>query len=357
MQLRASSSSFWFHCALYPRFIANLPEQPASDAAREGTCAAWVAEKTLRREVAQCSDLIGAAHENGWIVEKQMADLMQKYVDFVVSIGGMYDVERTVYLNEYITGTTDLFAIIANGVLYVIDLKYGFMIVEPYRNTQIAIYAASLLKKYGASEVRLGVYQPRAFHPLGIYREWRTSPQELMAFAGEIEAAGNRAQDPNATATPGKWCEHCDAAHTCQALAETLYKGHHVIESSRQKKMTGEELAKELDFFDLMETLLKSRSVAVKAEATARAKSGEFLPGYSLETGYGNRKLNISAEEFKFITGIDPYEKKTATPAELVRRGASEKLVDGLSSRPTIPPKLKKISDGHFPQIVEGKRK
>lgn len=368
IDLRPSSSSIWVPCAAMPRFSALLPEEPSSDPAREGTCAAWVAEMVLTGAAPTAEAMIGETHENGWLVEKVMASFIQDYVDHLRRYGGQIYVERKVRLNEMIAGTPDAYATtlsLPDGRfdLIVDDLKYGYDIVHAYRNTQISIYAGAIVR--GMPDVHLirnviiGVYQPRATsHSDGIYRTWVTTVPQLMEFVAVIEQAGHNAQAVDAPATPGFHCEHCPAAHTCQALTHSVYKGFRVITSDQRGTLTAEQLAQELDFIDMMTTMVKARRTSLHAEAIARMNRAEFVPGYGFDNErYGNSKLTVDVLGAMAITGVDAREQKLVTPAELIRRGADKKVVASISSRPRIPPKLVKFDDDHHKRLFAKKEK
>lgn len=359
LQLRPSSSHLWsgdVPCNAAPRFIANIPVPPPSDPAREGTCAAWVAEMVLTGEVACAADLIGKSHENGWLVEPEMARIIQRYIDHLTSRGGSIHTERKVRLNKMIAGTPDAFAVLdETGTLYVDDLKYGYDIVDPYRNTQISIYAGAIMRMIRNKipkirKVVIGVYQPRADHPSGIYRTWTVWPEELMKFVQKIERDGEDAQALDSVATPGFHCEHCPAAATCHALTKTIYKGFRVATDERQGHMSADQMSEELTFLAMMEKLLKARANAVRAEATARIKRSEFIRGWTLDSErFGNKKFSIPANAVALRTGVYPYEDpKVCTPAELLRRGADPDVVAGITTRPRIPAKLVQLDSDHF---------
>lgn len=345
----------------------EVPEEEPGDPAREGTCAAWVAEKVLAGEVERCADLIGESHENGWLVEAEMARLIQKYVDFIRADGGDIHTERKVRLNPMIEGTPDAFAVYADGWLKVKDLKYGYAVVEPYRNTQVSIYAGAIVRKLEArghrvSRVEIGIYQPRAWHPEGVYRRWVIWPEQLMEFVREIELAGHDCQDLTSRATPGHHCQHCPAAARCTALAHSIYRGYQTVTDNRAQQMTPEEMVQELDFLDRISTMIEARKKAVETEAMARMRRAEHFPGYAIDyERFGNRKFNVDPEIVKAITGIDPFmDAKPCTPAELIRRGSDrgidiEDTVNTLSSRPRIPPKLVKMNPNHYRNIFNKK--
>lgn len=344
-----------------PRFAEQLPEQPPSDPAREGTCAAWVAERVLKGEAERAADLLGQSHENGWLVEEEMVYYVQGYIDHLISRGGRVFAENKVRLNSMIAGTPDAFAILDEaGVLYADDLKYGFGIVSPYRNTQVSIYAGAIIRatlsKTKIRKVVIGIYQPRAFHPDGIYRTWEVWPEELMKFVHWIEERGQACQDLQSDATPGFHCDHCPAAASCVALTHSVYKGFRVLTDENQVQMNGTQMARELEFLNLMEKMLKARKSAVETEAKVRIDGGDYVPGWGYEQRFGTRKFTANAADIAIKTGLDPYtEPKLCTPAELIRRGASEEVVNGMSTRPRIQPKLVKRDDSHFKRLFEGK--
>jgi hypothetical protein len=359
MDLRPSSAHIWTQCAAQPRMAAQVPPEVPTDPAREGTCAAWVAEMTLTGAVASCADLVGQSHANGWLVEIDMARRIQKYVDLVRSYGGEIHVERKVRLNQYVAGTPDSYAVLsADFVLRVDDLKYGFDLVEPARNPQISIYTGAILRQLAARgvvirRVVIGVYQPRAYHAAGIHRTWSCHPEALMAFVHEIEAAAERAQAPDAPATAGEHCEYCPAAATCPVVARANYRTFTALCNNQQRHMTAQEMVEELEFLQASSDMLKGRMSAVHAEAEARIQKGEHLPGWHMEQRAGQRRFKFPADLVKAMTGIDPRSPKMVTPAELERMGADESVVAAITEIPRTKPALRKIAPGYFNNLFK----
>ncbi len=216
IHLRPSGSSIWVHCAAAPLFQSRSPVEPESDEAREGTCAAWVGEVVLRGEAPDTHSMIGQAHPNGWVVTKEMAWHVAGYVDLVRSYGGVISAERQVRLTEWLAGTLDSSVECDTGVLRVIDLKYGMMLIDPFELPQLIIYAGALLTP-DVQRVELSIYQPRSWHHDGIHRVWRLSADELRQHVARIIAAGERCQDPQPIATPGRHCTHCTARSICSS--------------------------------------------------------------------------------------------------------------------------------------------
>lgn len=329
----------------------SYPEPSEGDEAREGTCAAWVAQTVLTGGAADCSALIGTTHPNGWLVNANMASIIQEYVNMIVRRGGTTSAEKYVTLSTdpLIAGTTDLSATIGDKpILYVDDLKYGMEIVEVRKNPQLIIYAVAILRQHAPGTfnlVQLGIYQPRAFHRDGIYRKWVVSVADIERMADEIIEAGRRAYAPNPIATPGEWCKYCPIATRCEALAHTNYARISLVKSHAHRDMTPLEISRELDFLEEAETVLKARKKAVAAEAEERARR-ESIPGRVLEMQKGKKRFKLSAPLVKLLTGVDPYtEPGICTPAELIRRGASKNAVNAMSFTPDAGFKLVKVDD------------
>jgi hypothetical protein len=349
---RPSSAHIWTHCDAYPTMAARVPPAPESDAAREGTCAAWLAEQamTTGRET---TDFLGATHPNGWVVTREMTNHIAGYVALLRSYGGKVDVERKVALNEIIAGTPDAFGVLANDELRVDDLKYGMLVVEVWENPQVMIYAGALLRLLYARgvtirTVRLGIYQPRVYHPFGIHRIWTLYPEELMARVREIEAAGYRTQNPNASARAGAHCRYCEAAAQCAANANQVREVVHTMHHAEMRPMTAKELAAELTFIDAAEAMFKGRRDAVRAEAEARVQKGEAIPGWMIEQGYGQRQWVLDDPlTIEMMTGVDVKAKKMITPAEAERQGADPEIVKMLTRVPRTKASLKPIPPGY----------
>ena len=363
MDLRPSSAHVWTKCAIQPLMASRLPPEVPSDPAREGTCAAWLAEMVLTKQAPTAKDMVGAIHENGWVVDAEMAYNIQPYVDLIRSHGGTIHTERKVVLNQHIKGTPDAFAVLdAEGVLYVTDLKYGYLIVEPFQSPQVSVYAGAIMKMLTARgviirRIVIGIYQPRSWHPAGIYRTWVCDPEQLGPYVKWIEAQGELCQNPNALATPGEHCEYCPAAATCVALAHEAYRLHAHLAAHVQRHMTVAEMSQELAFLDMIEKMISGRKKAVEAEAEARIHNAEHIPGWHLEERRGNRRLKFDRMTVKLITGIDPVITKMATPAELERMNADPAKVALVSEMPRIAPKLKRVGRDYYRNLFAQKDK
>lgn len=352
MLFRPSKAYQWSNCAASPRIAAERPDDSeTNDAAREGTCAAWVAEVVLTGDAHECRDLVGRSHANGWLVTEEMADDVQGYVDMIRKRGGNTRAEHYVALSmhPHIAGTMDATSDTTrnDGLLYVDDFKYGRRVVEIYQNPQLIIYGSARARAFMPGTIRmvqLGVYQPRAFHRDGIYRKWVLSVDELEKLAVDLIDKARACLDPNAPATPGSWCSHCAGAPVCEALAHTSYAMIDTMQRHAFRERTGIELAYDLDFIDSAEAILSSFSKAIRAEATQRLDR-EYVPGWSIMPRKGNRRFTVDGATIKMLTGIEPYMAPTlCTPAELERRGAQPEVLEKITERP-VSAKLTRMTE------------
>jgi len=351
LDLRPSFSPTWVHCLAAPRFAAMLPEQPSTDASREGTAAAWVADMCLSGAVLRAYDLDGETYENGWLVDTDMCYHVQDYVDMVQARGGKIEAEKFVRLNEFIAGTLDSSAVLTNRVLYVDDLKFGYGIVEP-TTPQIVIYGEAqcrLLESQGLTieTVVLGIFQPRANHVDGRYRSRTLTREQLSQEAAWIIARGNAAQQPDSVATPGDHCKHCPAATSCEALNKTILEAFEVVESKRISPLDEEGLSRELSLLERIDKLVSARKNAVEAEAEHIIKNSGFIPGWGMVSGSGRRRFRtgVSTMTVEALTGIKATKEVAKSPAEIEKDGnaATKKVMKLLAETPQTTRKLKRV--------------
>ena len=358
INLRPSAAYSWVPCSASPAFRSKVPREPDSDATMEGTCAAWLAEIVLMGEVTDIQSMLGKGHpDNHWLIDQPMIDHVDGYVRLMQSRKGKVDAEVFVRLNEYIAGTLDCATSQVGDTLYVDDLKYGYLIVNEHRNFQTLIYGIGLVMAMDVKPKRisLGIYQPRALHPDGIYRTWVVSIEELAQWAEYILYRGYLCQLPNPVATPGEHCGYCEARSTCDALGQSCYKFVDAIESQHQIVLTLNTISAELDFLDRAEKLIKARRTGVVAEAEQMIQKGGYLRDWHLSTGLGNRKFTVGADVIKAITGVEPFKQEVMTPIEVERAGGNDvfvkKAVSLLTTRPTTGYKLKRKPVNHYDKL------
>ncbi len=353
MILRCSSSPRWTKCSLSEQLLRSpraLPEAD-TDAAREGTCAAWVAECVINGDASHCDDLVGKVHENGWFVDQQMADYVQPYVEMIMS----RDHAQAEVPVEFgpVRGTLDAMSYVGD-TLCIDDLKFGYGIVEP-TTPQLRCYMTGVLlagQMREIAHVQLGIYQPRAQHPDGIYRTITLTIDETVTAVAEIQAAAQAAVT-GGDATPGPHCANCLRAHDCTSLTHSVYAMWDVVNANSLLEPTGTDVSNELTFLTRLSDILEARKTAVEADAEERIKRNEFVPDWAMVERHGKRMFTLDRDSIKAMTGFDPVEEKLITPAALERMGADKDLVKAITKTPMIGRKLAPVTEKTIAKMFE----
>jgi hypothetical protein len=198
-RLSPSGSKKWLSCPGSITLEAAFPNV-SSEYTDDGTAMHTIAAICLT-EHHQASRHVGnkvPVHAPGQLTRvvtftSAMADMVQGYVDTIrfLGIGNIMLIEHRVDFSEFIGvpgqfGTAD--AIILQPIdgqpdlfeLIVIDLKTGWIKVDPEHNTQAMLYALGAIREFEMShkitQVRIGIYQPQH----GGLREWTLQVGELQ---------------------------------------------------------------------------------------------------------------------------------------------------------------------------------
>jgi hypothetical protein len=167
------------------RAEADIPEIE-SPYAVEGTMAHALAEHCLTKNL-DPKDFADKAHpfNKEWIVDQDMADGVQIYVDYLRDLGGYQEYEQQVSYQEYVPGgfgTADAI-VVKDNVLHVLDLKFGKGVaVDAEENPQGQLYALGVLLERESFQafdaVVIHIAQPR----LTTISVWETTPKALHVF-------------------------------------------------------------------------------------------------------------------------------------------------------------------------------
>lgn len=351
-----SKAPLWSVCALAGSVLASThgagyisphANKAESDSRREGKAASWLAARILRGHIMP-QDAADQKAPNGWVITDEMVNHVVAFADYARSLGGamIHETTPVVLGNGEVQGhVDDTIAFIAGQTLHIVDLRYGWKVVEPDRDPTLMCYGLGLANAMTARIV-LHIYQPRPFHPDGPARSWTIPASEATQWHDwlvNMAMMGNRGMD---IAQPGNHCHrhNCPAQGTCAVLRQSVYADHdRMVGRGLDRKMTPAELAAELDFLERAEDLLKSRKAGVEAEAEGRARSGEFIQGWEVVMRKGQRKFTVDGPAVFAKTGIDPYVQKVCTPAELERRGANKEVVKTITDTPNIGTKLQRV--------------
>ena len=237
-------------------------------------------------------------------------------------------------------GTADVVLPVRNGPLYVLDLKFGEnVVIDVIENLQLLLYGIGAYAEYPGynfTEIVLVISQPRAYHPDGINREWRLTPQELLRWARKIKRRARLALNPalgEFVPDPEHQCRFCPAQGNCRALAEyelTLARDVFTSDTYREPTMlTPEELSALLFELPGLRRWMKE----VSGAALRHLQRGGKLPRWALKDSLGNRKWAVDADELDIYFDEDVlYERALRSPAQ-VEKLAGKGTVNAFTTR------------------------
>lgn len=351
--LSASSAHRWLHCPPSAKLTAGVTEAP-SEAALQGTAAHALAEHKLRRALKQQSKRPVSEYE-----DDEMDSYTNDYVSYVleqyeqakqVTSGAVIYIEQHLDFSNVVPGgfgTGDCL-IVADGMLHVIDLKYGLgVLVEAEWNPQMMLYAIGALALFDAlydiEQVALTIFQPRREN----VSTWTISVTELNKWAEHtLKPAAEPAAKGEGEFYAGAWCQFCRIASTCRARAETnleLAK----FEFAPPAELSPAEVAKVLTQIPELTRWASD----VQDYALSQALSGEQYEGFKLVAGRSIRKYTDEtavAEAAKAAGYRDIYKRSllTITAMEkLMGKKQFSEILGDLVVKPDGKPTLVPVTD------------
>ena len=354
--LGASSSARWLVCTPSARLEAMFPDEQSPYAA-EGTVAHDLAESILRHKLEgkklpkhdHSAEMVEAVNRYVDICEEKVNEARARSSDAEVMIEAKLDFSRWVPEGF---GTGDM-VIVADGILEVIDLKYGKGVpVSAIENTQMRLYA---LGAYDANEflydiktVRMTIVQPR----LDSVSTDEMALEKLLDWGEDIKPIAQRAWDGLGECTPCDYCNFCKARHTCRALADTCLAAFYKAGGKLNQLLTDREVSDILGMKDLITKWIKG----VYDFAYEKALSGEKQwPGYKLVEGTSRRTITDPEAAARTLLDNGYKEEDIFKPRELEgitnlqkvlgKKGVSEYLeafIDKPEGKPTLVPESDK---------------
>jgi hypothetical protein len=352
----------WLHCAGKIIAESGIPDT-TSEFAAEGTDGHELADicltqkRTTRTFIGQ-TPLINKER----VIDKEMADYIQTYVDYINGLDGIQEYEQEVRYDEWVPGgfgTADAI-IIKDDTITIADLKYGKGIkVDAEENPQGMLYALGALSERDSfqkfDKVVIVIHQPRLDH----VSEWETTPEHIYEFAAYAKERAVLTLTDNPERTPGeKQCQWCKAKATCPALAEQTEKALLVHfedlttkEAPAPGNLTDQQLQTILQHKIMIEKWLK----AVEQHVVGRFESGFNFPGFKMVEGRSNRKWADEKEAEKLLRKLlgaeDAYNKKllTAPQAEKALGKEDKGKIRDLIVKPAGKPVLVNIEDKRPP--------
>lgn len=334
-RLSASAAHRWLNCPGSVGLAETLPEPPSSEFAEEGTRAHADAADSLNLGMRSSDPAI------------------QEYVSYCLALAKGREWKAELDLTPALVagvhanlgGTAD-FVTWDKNELHVVDFKYGQGIyVSAEDNPQLKIYALGALLTlvdFGIKPktVTMHVVQPR-YEAEETTRTYTVSADSLTGdFLSELyDAALEEATvGGQAKFVQGAWCKWCPAAAICPVLRQN----QGALAKAEAGALTPVGIAKALELIPGVLTRIK----AIEAEAYRLAQQGVEIPGFKLVNKRPRRVWNDeeAVSKFAFSVGVDPYESKLLSPAQLEKKLGKEekkeltKYTSSVSSGTTLVP-------------------
>jgi hypothetical protein len=321
----------------------NLPPQPASRFAAEGTAYHEISAKALESGQ-DCEAYVGQTVEaDGFLftIDEDNARYAQVYVDAIRRRQGekLYEVRLDTSAVVGVpgqSGTGDAVTLDYESLtVYVDDLKFGRgEVVYAKDNEQCIEYGAAALRTFSMlapwKRVVVGIHQPRVGHfdeaaySIDEIAAWEAKHQPLLREAYRLYEEGTPAEIRAALTPSPKACRWCPLAGSCPARANEMLQAFSV-QPETALSMTDAEVAHARGKIDDIEAWCAS----IKGEALARALNGAELPGWKLVEGragarqWDDGKLPVVEEWLKQTVGDEAYK-----PKEIVSPSVADKLLN-----------------------------
>ncbi|WP_424475525.1 DUF2800 domain-containing protein [Oceanobacillus kimchii] len=365
-KLSASGSSRWLAC---PGSVALESDYPDTTSvfAEEGTAAHELSELILQYKIGELTKRQFSGrlkkHKDGEYYSQEMYDHCDNYTDLVVervneakakTQDAQVLLEQRLDFSAWVPegfGTGDVL-IIADGVVEVVDLKYGKGVpVSAENNSQMRLYGLGALNEYdmlyGIETVRMTIIQPR----LDSVSTEELSADDLLKWADEIvKPAAEDAAQGSEVFEAGDHCRFCKARAECRVRAEAnLELAKHDFKEPALLK--AEEVATIL----AKAAELKSWVDDVEKHALDQAHNhGAIYPGWKVVEGRSNR-IYADKDLVADLLILEGYsEEEIHKPQELkgitdMQKSLGKKQFDNLLKdhiiKPQGKPKLAPESD------------
>lgn len=356
--LSASGAHKWLHCSPSARLEQMYPDHETESAA-EGTAAHALAEYKLKTALDQNVERPTSLFETD-----EMNVCTDDYVAFVlerIAQAKHHCADPIVLIEQHLDfscyvpqgfGTGDV-VIVGDGVLHIIDFKYGRgVLVDAAENPQMMLYALGALQQFGnlydMKQARMTIFQPRREN----VSTWSIPISELLTWADAIlKPRAVLAYDGKGDYCPGDWCTFCKAAVKCRARAESklsLAK----YEFALPPLLTDEEIEEILLHVD---DLNKWANDVIGYATDAAVNHGKTWRGFKLVEGRSIRRFtDESAVAQKAIAAgyRDIYRQSMIPLTDLERVMGKEQfqaLLGRFVVKPRGKPTLVPVSDKRQP--------
>lgn len=374
--LRPSAAGLWVRCAGYATLAARFPELPGDNEVREeGTAGHWAAfEIGNNRPVPE-----GTIAPNGVELTEEILDGVAEYLAVLRSWGSPVYLESQVAIpsiHKECGGTVDAWSWDAiNRILYLADLKLGYVPVDPFELWQLLAYFRGVLDYLQAIhgiftehfKVVFVIVQPRGYGHDTV-KTWSVNSERLIPYMTALRSAAHAAiayRDGTYTQTigsekgaftAGPHCDNCSANANCATLQHASL---HLIDVSTDHgalELTNDQAAAELRRLDRAIKVMKARQSGLEGKLSHGIQKEGFIHR-NFEMSGGTGKLtwiegkDVQAIALAKVLGVDiakPLQALTPTQAKAKLSG---NVLDTFTFRKPGALKLRRLSDNHADKL------
>jgi len=307
--LGASAAHRWMHCPPSARLTEDM-EDSSSIFAQEGTLAHELGELELNYQLKNITKRKYNAElkkiQADELYSADMPDHVGVYTGYVMerlaeakarSKDALAFLEQRLDFSSWVPegfGTGDT-VIISDGVIEIVDLKYGKGVeVSAIDNPQMMLYALGAYHEYdwlyAPERVKMTIVQPR----IDNISSFEMTVEDLLKWAEEdCKPAAEKAWKGEGELHAGDHCRFCKVRSTCKARADYNIT---FIESKRDADQELRSLHL-LDPEEISEVLSRALEIKnwlkdVEESALNAALEGERYPGFKLVEGRSNRIIS-----------------------------------------------------------------
>lgn len=351
--LSPSSSERWINCP--PSAKENVGGDTGSIYAQQGTDAHALCEYKVKKALGYS---VRDPTEYLTYFDEEMSECTDAYCEYVMEQvqaakaccpDPLVLVEQRLDFTRWVAesfGTADC-VIVADGVMTVIDFKYGLgVLVDADNNSQMRMYALGALHLfesiYDIQTVRMTIFQPRRDN----VSTAEISAEELLSWADEVLIpAAILAAKGEGDYRAGKHCQFCRIKATCRKRAE------HNLQLAQYDFAVPDTLADDeiSMILDRAETFIGWIN-DIKDYALEQAISGKQYPGFKVVEGRSNRRYTNDDAVAAVVldAGYDPYERKlmgVTAMTKLLGKKKFDTLLGTLIEKPKGKPTMVPVSD------------
>lgn len=344
VNLKPSGADRWAFCPAAPRLEAQFP-RTWGESVKRGLAAHKLAELALNGQAAP-SRWAGEKLE-GVEIDAEIVNAVSVYLasardNAALYPGAMIRPEVPIAIPDLgLNGKIDLVVFDTGNPEappFVYDFKFGREYVDAGDNMQGAIYMLGLCQFFPmAPGFNFIIAQPRNYSAEGPVRSCYYTKAEILTTGEHLIRAAAEARGENPTAKAGPHCKYCQARHACPAMGQAAHYWSGWADSATPETAGADVIGLELDMLSEALDTLRARQTALVAEAEARIRKGETVPGYRLAESFGHLQWAIDAQDVEalgLLYGVDLFKpREFITPTQAIAAGLDEEAVKGFAIR------------------------